>query len=104
MANQDYAAYAASKAGLSPLIRVAARELAPKGITVNAIGQALTETPLTEEVLSEQSRRADIISRIPMGRLCEPMDILAAAILLMAPGGSFITGQTLYVDGGRTLV
>jgi len=104
VANKDYAAYAASKAGLSQMIRVAARELAPKGVTVNAIGQALTETPLTEEVLSEQSRRADILSQIPMGRLCEPMDILAAAILLMAPGGSFITGQTLYVDGGRTLV
>jgi len=104
VANPEYAAYAASKAGLSQMIRVAARELAPKGITVNAIGQAVTETPLTEEVLSDQNRRAEILSQIPMGRLCEPNDILAAAILLMAPGGSFITGQTLYVDGGRTLV
>ena len=104
VANPNYAAYATSKAGLSQMIRVAARELAPKGITVNAIGQAVTETPLTENVLSDTDQRDHILSQIPMGRLCEPEDILAMVVLLMAPGGAFITGQTLYVDGGRTLV
>ncbi len=104
VANPEYAAYAASKAGLSQMVRVAARELAPKGITVNAIGQAMTETPLTDELLSDPGRRADVLSQIPMGRLCRPEDILAAVILLVAPGGTFITGQTIFVDGGRTLV
>ncbi len=104
VANPEYAAYAASKAGLSQLVRVAARELAPEGITVNAIGQAMTETPLTDRLLSDPDRRAQVLSQIPMGRLCRPEDILATVILLMAPGGVFITGQTIFVDGGRTLV
>lgn len=104
VANPEYAAYASSKAGLSHLVRVAARELAAQGITVNAIGQAVTETPLSAKLLSNSELRANVIEQIPMGRLCTPEDILATVILLMAPGGSFITGQTLYVDGGRTLV
>jgi len=104
VANPDYAAYASSKAGLSHMIRVAARELASRGVTVNAIGQAVTETPLSAKILSDPQHRTNVISQIPMGRLCLADDILATVILLMAPGGSFITGQTLYVDGGRTLV
>ncbi|MEM8743498.1 MAG: SDR family oxidoreductase [Pseudomonadota bacterium] len=104
VANPEYGAYATSKAALSQMIRVVARELAPKGITVNAIGQAVTDTPLTRELLSDDGKRAQVLSQIPMGRLCKPEDILAAALLLMAPGGAFITGQTIFVDGGRTLV
>jgi NAD(P)-dependent dehydrogenase (short-subunit alcohol dehydrogenase family) len=104
VANPDYAAYASSKAALSHMIRVAARELAADGVTVNAIGQAVTETPLMKDVLADPQNRTNIISQIPMGRLCTPDDILAMVILLMSPGGTFITGQTMYVDGGRTLV
>lgn len=104
VANSDYVAYATSKAALSQMIRVAARELAPKGVTVNAIGPSIVDTQLAAPVLSDPEKRARFISQIPMGRLCEPQDILAAAVLLMAPGGSYITGQTIFVDGGRTLV
>jgi len=104
VANPRYAAYASPKAGLSHMVRVAARELAPHGVTVNAIGPALTETPLTAERLSDPAFRAAAISQIPLGRLGEPKDILAVAVLLLAPGGRFITGQTIYADGGRTLV
>ncbi|MDA7945904.1 MAG: glucose 1-dehydrogenase [Hyphomicrobiaceae bacterium] len=104
VSNPEYGAYATSKAALSQMIRVAARELAPKGVTVNAIGQAVTETPLTQKLLSDPERRADVLSQIPMGRLCEPEDIFAAVLFLLAPGGAFVTGQTLYIDGGRTLV
>ena len=104
VSNPEYGAYATSKAAVSQMIRVAARELAPKGITVNAIGQAMTNTPLTEKLLSDDDRRAQVVSQIPMGRLCKPEDILAMVLLLMAPGGGFITGQTIFVDGGRSLV
>jgi NAD(P)-dependent dehydrogenase (short-subunit alcohol dehydrogenase family) len=104
VANPEYAAYASSKAGLSQMIRVLAREWAPKNILVNAIGPALTETPLTRDYLSDPDFRRNAISAIPMGRLGEADDLIGALLLLLSPAGGFITGQTIYVDGGRTLV
>ncbi len=104
VANPEYAAYASSKAGLAQMIRVLAREWAPKNILVNAIGPALTETPLTQDYLSDPGFRRNAISAIPMGRLGEADDLIGALLLLLSPAGSFITGQTIYVDGGRTLV
>lgn len=104
VANPEYAAYASSKAGLAHAVRVLARELAPKRITVNAIGPAMTETALTAPHLADPEWRERAVSQIPMGRLGAPEDILATLVLLLAPGGAFITGQTIYADGGRTLV
>jgi len=104
VANAEYAAYASSKAGLTQLVRVLAREWAPKNILVNAIGPALTETPLTQEYLSEPRFRKNAVAAIPMGRLGEADDLIGTLLLLLSPGGKFITGQTIYVDGGRTLV
>ncbi len=104
VANAEYAAYASSKSGLAQLVRVLAREWAAKKILVNAIGPALTETPLTQVYLSEPTFRKNAISAIPMGRLGEADDLIGTLLLLLSPGGSFITGQTIYVDGGRTLV
>lgn len=104
VANPNYTAYASSKAALSQMIRVTARELAPHGITVNAIGPALTDTPLTTDYLADPEFRANAIAHIPMGRLGLPEDLVGIAIFLMGPGAAFITGQTIYVDGGRTLV
>ena len=104
VSNAEYAAYASSKAGLAQLVRVLAREWAPKNILVNAIGPALTETPLTEDYLSDPTFRKNAVAAIPMGRLGEADDLTGTLLLLLSPGGSFITGQTIYVDGGRTLV
>ena len=104
VANAEYAAYASSKSGLAQLVRVLAREWAPKNILVNAIGPALTETPLTQGYLSEPVFRKNAIAAIPMGRLGEADDLIGTLLLLLSPGGGFITGQTIYVDGGRTLV
>ena len=104
VANEHYAAYASSKAALSQLVRVLAREWAPRNITVNAIGPAIVETPMTEGYLAEPGFREQAIAVIPMGRLAEPCDLMATIILLLAEGGAFITGQTICIDGGRTLV
>lgn len=102
--NAGYAAYATSKAALAQLVRVLAREWAPRNILVNAIGPALTDTALTREYLADQKFREKAVSDIPIGRLGQPEDLIGAMLLLLAPGGAFITGQTIYVDGGRTLV
>ena len=104
VSNLGYAAYASSKAALTQLVRVLAREWASKNILVNAIGPAATETPLTAGYLSDPEFHKYSVSTIPMGRLGEPKDLIGAVVLLLAPGGAFITGQTIYVDGGRTLV
>lgn len=102
--NPGYAAYATSKAAVAQMTRILALEWAASGVTVNAVGPALTETGLTRKFLAEPENRAYALSRIPMGRFGEPSDVLGALILLLGPAGGFITGQTLYVDGGRTLV
>ncbi len=104
VANPGYAAYASSKGALAQLIRVLAREWAADRITVNGIGPALTETPLTHDYLGNPEFRSKAIEVIPMGRLGRPEDIVAMTLLLLAPGGAFVTGQIICVDGGRTLV
>lgn len=101
--NPDYAAYAASKAGVAQLTRVLAREWAAHGITVNAIGPAVAETPMTRPKLDDPQWSASALARIPAGRFAKPDDILGAAIFLASPAGAFVTGQILYVDGGRTV-
>ncbi len=101
--NPDYAAYAASKAGVAQLTRVLAREWAPHGVTVNAIGPAVTETPMTRAKLDDPEWSALARSKIPAGRFATPDDILGAAIFLSSAAGAFVTGQILYIDGGRTV-
>ncbi len=103
VANKNYAAYATSKAALSQLVRVLAREWADTGTTVNAIGPAMTQTGMTGGYLSDASFRSQALQAIPMGRFGSPEDLLGPLIMLLSPAGRFITGQTIYVDGGRTL-
>lgn len=103
VANPLYAAYAASKAGVSHLTRVLAVEWAHHGVTVNAIGPAVTPTPLAQPILDDESVRAAALERIPTGRFGTPEDIVGAAVFLLSPAGAFVTGQTIYVDGGRTI-
>jgi NAD(P)-dependent dehydrogenase (short-subunit alcohol dehydrogenase family) len=103
VANLGYAAYATSKAALSQLVRVLAREWAAIGVTVNALGPAMTETAMTSGYLSDAEFRRNALASIPMGRLGRSEDLTGSLILLLSPAGAFITGQTIYVDGGRTL-
>lgn len=101
--NPNYAAYAASKAGAAQVTRVLAAEWAAAGVRVNAVGPAVTPTPLTAGIVGDPTTREDAISRIPMKRLGAAEDLLAAIVFLLAPGSRFMTGQVLYVDGGRTI-
>lgn len=102
--NPHYAAYSTSKAALAQLVKLLALEWAQSGITVNAIGPAVTRTPLTEAtILADPETSARALAQIPMGRFGEAEDLIATVLLLMSEGGRFITGQTVYVDGGRTL-
>lgn len=103
IANPGYAAYASSKAALSQLTRVLSVEWADYSITVNAISPAMSDTQLTHSFLEERDNRRYALSRIPMKRLFEPKDILGVVILLLSAGGSFITGQSIHIDGGRTI-
>lgn len=102
--NINYAAYGTSKAALAQLVRLLAREWAPKAITVNAIGPAMTETNLSRKYMADPDFRAQALSAIPLGRFGLAEDLIGATLLLLGPAGNFITGQILYVDGGRTLV
>jgi NAD(P)-dependent dehydrogenase (short-subunit alcohol dehydrogenase family) len=97
-----HAAYAAAKGGIAIMTKSLATEWAPRGITVNALGPAYTETGLTREFLEDQERRQRIIGTIPMGRLGTPEDLVGAAVYLCSDAARFVTGQTLFIDGGRT--
>lgn len=101
MGNAGQCNYAASKAGLIGLTKATARELAGRGVTVNAIAPGFIETDMTA-VLGQEAREA-LLSRIPLGFFGQPEDIAEAALFLAGPGGRYITGQVLTVDGGMVM-
>jgi NAD(P)-dependent dehydrogenase (short-subunit alcohol dehydrogenase family) len=101
MANRT--AYSAAKAAVMNLTRALALELGPHGIRVNAIAPTVIVTDLNRELVRTQPQlyRA-VLDRTPLGRLGEPEDIAGALVFLASPAARFITGQTLFVDGGYT--
>jgi 3-oxoacyl-[acyl-carrier protein] reductase len=96
--NPGQANYAAAKAGLLGFTKSVAIELASRGITVNAVAPGFIDTDMTR-ALSEQ-QRTTLMQQIPMGRLGTPADIAAAVLFLVSPQASYITGETLHVNGG----
>lgn len=104
LAHPDHAPYAASKGGLDQMLRVMAREWAPSNVTVNAIGPGYVETELTRGHLDAPGVREHYTSLVPAGRLGSVEDLTGAVLFLASRQAAFITGQVLYVDGGRTLV
>ncbi len=100
---RERVSYSAAKAGVVNITRTLALELAPHGITVNAIGPSIIETDLTRERLRTiPGYREEEIARTPLGRLGTPEDVAAAALFFASPDASFVTGQTLLVDGGTS--
>jgi len=98
MGNAGQANYAASKAGLIGFTKSLAKELGPRGITVNAIAPGFIKTPMTE-ALNDAQREA-LLKNIALPRLGEPSDIAEAVAFLAGPGASYITGTVLNVSGG----
>ncbi len=99
--NAGQSNYAASKAGLIGLTRSLAKELASRGVCVNAIAPGFVETDMTA-ALDEKSRAA-LLQEIPLNRIGTPDEIALAVDFLVGPGGAYITGQTLVVDGGLSI-
>ena len=99
--NAGQANYAASKAGVIGLTKSAARELASRGITVNAIAPGFIETDMTS-VLSEKVKEG-AAAGIPLGAFGKPEDVAAAAAFLASDEAGYITGQVLHVDGGMVM-
>ena len=93
--------YSISKGGVSQLTKVMALSLAPYGIRVNAIGPGSIITDMLASVNSDPAARTRVLSRTPIGRVGEPSEIAAIAAFLASPEASYITGQTIYADGGR---
>lgn len=95
------AAYTATKAGLSGLVRSLAIEWGPKGVTVNAVGPGIIETPLTRAYMDKHPERvAATIENTPLRRIGTPEDVADVVAFLASDGARFISGQTIYVDGG----
>lgn len=93
--------YALSKGALKQLTNVAALRLAPRGIRVNAIGPGTILTDLARSIMTDRSAEDRILSRTPMGRVGTPEEVASVALFLASPDSSYITGQTIYPDGGR---
>ncbi|EMA6341791.1 glucose 1-dehydrogenase [Bacillus cytotoxicus] len=95
--------YAASKGGIKLMTETLALEYAPKGIRVNNIGPGAINTPINAEKFADPEKRADVESMIPMGYIGKPKEIAAVAAWLASSQASYVTGITLFADGGMTL-
>ena len=96
--NAGQANYAAAKAGIVGLTKSLAREIGSRNITVNCVAPGFIDTDMTR-ALPEDSRKA-LLAQIPLGRLGSPEDIAAAVAYLASPGGGYVTGSVLHVNGG----
>ena len=94
--------YAASKAALIGMSKSLAQEVASRNITVNCVAPGFIDTPMTEGLSDEQKH--NLTARIPAGRLGEPADIAGACVFLASDEASYVTGQTLHVNGGMAMI
>lgn len=99
--NVGQANYAASKAGIIGLTRSAARELAPRGINVNAVAPGFIKTPMTERLSA--ATKEEMRRRIPLGRFGSPEDVAKVVLFLVSDRADYVTGQVINVDGGMVM-
>lgn len=103
IALSDQIPYCAAKGGVTQLTKSLALALAPNNIRVNAVAPGPVMTELMEVVVHDQEKRQELLNRMPLGRIAEPQEIARVVVFLASADASFITGQTIYVDGGRTI-
>lgn len=94
--------YCTTKHALEGLTKAAAVELAPLGVRVNSLGPTFVETPMTAPMLADPDFNRFVLDRIPLGRVGRPEEVAAAAVFLLCPAASLITGAALLADGGWT--
>jgi len=99
--NPGQANYTASKAGLAGMSRSLAAELAPRGVTVNCVAPGFVTSAMTEGL--DEPRRARLLAMIPLGRMGDPADVAAAVAYLASDEASYVTGQTLHINGGMAM-
>jgi gluconate 5-dehydrogenase len=99
---RGYAAYCATKGGLAILCKQLAAEWAPHHINVNVVAPTFVRTQQVANMLSDPTFYNNLTARIPLGRIAEPDEVMNAVLFFVSPASDFITGQTLYLDGGIT--
>ena len=95
-------AYASAKGGVSQVTRELALEWAPHNVRVNAVCPGYVNTPFIRELTDDPERMSSLVARTPMGRLAEPDEIVGPIVFLASDAASYITGTSLFVDGGWT--
>jgi 3-oxoacyl-[acyl-carrier protein] reductase len=100
--NPGQANYCAAKAGLIGFTKSLAKEIAARGVTVNAVAPGFIDTDMTQSLTDEQ--KESIFSSIPAARLGQPEEIAAAVVFLASPAAAYITGETIHVNGGMSMV
>jgi len=97
----NQAPYCVSKGGLSQLTKVMALSLAPHGIRVNAIGPGSIMTPMMATIATDREAKRRVLSRTPLGRIGDADEVASVAVFLASDAASYVTGEIIYVDGGR---
>lgn len=97
-----FSGYTAAKAGASMLMKTLAQEAAPHGVRVLAIAPGAIQTPINQAVWSDPQGLSDLLNKIPMGRLGQREEIAQMAVFLVSSSASYVTGTTVFVDGGMT--
>ncbi len=97
-----YSAYCASKAGLSMMTKTLAQEAAPHGVRVLALGPGAVQTPINQSVWADPAASADLLTKIPLGRMGRTDEIAGMAVVLCSDASSYVTGTTVMVDGAMT--
>ncbi len=97
-----YSAYTSAKAGLSMLTKTLAQEAAPHGVRVLAVAPGAIKTPINKDVWTDPKMRADLLDKIPIARIGETDDVADMVTFLVSDAASYVTGTTVFVDGGMT--